>query len=94
MVVDEGRPAANADAFDATRRHGWLTRIIRSSRKKVCRPVPHGRQSRDGDNLAKDLLSGRTTAGERRARRAIWAATVGLIVLALIAWRFVRPLLD
>jgi hypothetical protein len=92
MVLDERRRAANADAFDPTPRDGGLPLIIRSSRKTVCRPARYGRSARDGDHLAEDLLSGRTTAGERRARRVIWAAIVGLLVLAPISWRYLRPL--
>lgn len=38
--INVGRRTANADAFDATRRHGWMRHVIRSTHQNVCLPAP------------------------------------------------------
>ena len=92
-MVDEGRVAANADAFDGHRRRRRWTRAIARRIRQFDGHAPL-RHSGESESLAKDLLSGRPTAGERRASWAIWLSILGLIVLALAAWPWIRSVWD
>jgi hypothetical protein len=60
------------------------------SRRRASRTLLQGRHRNRENKPDKDLLAPQVTAGERIARWAIWASIIGLAVLALTAWPYLR----
>lgn len=90
-MTEERRSAANADSFDDEGLEPSRPRAVdRDSRKRVSRFMLPRSHLRRENMLAKELQEPQTTASERVARWAIWASIVGLAVLALTSWPYIR----
>lgn len=89
-MTDGTRPAANADSFagDGLESPG---RPVRNGRGTPP-PLPRRRPGASHANRVGDAVREQPpgTAGEHHARLAIWITVVGLAVLALTAWPYVR----
>ena len=89
-MTEGTRPAANADCFagDGLESPG---RPVRHGRGMPA-PLPPRRPGASHANRVDDDVRDQPpgTAGEHRARLAIWITVAGLAVLALIAWPHLR----